>query len=219
MRRRWALATLLILGGFGFAIGGPEKGRHIGIMGVIVTTLYAGLVGFEFMYGIGLALVFQSPPGSWVDMLRVWHVFAPATNMGLLADQPARALVEVGISPLGTINAALEFTRLVLLALLVQVYANEGKESEFGHRAVASVSNLFWIVLLAAMFRVSAAFGFDWADPEEIWAKIGIGAHWAITAACLFGIGLALYKLSEVMDDVAELVDPRTFVETDEKSR
>ena len=84
---------------------------------------------------------------------------------------------------------------------------------------MAAVSNLFWVVLLAAMFRVSASFGFDWADHDDLWYKIGLGAHGAITTATLFWMGYTFLRMSQAIDDMADTVDARTFVETDEKSR
>lgn len=212
------VATLLILGSFGFAIAGPEKGRHIGIMGVIVTLILAGLVTVQFLAGLVIIVATHYEPKFWHETLPLWLAFSPGTELAMLAEQPARILKGHPVTIIGSIAASLEFTRLILLAMLTQIYAAEAKESEIGHRAMAAVSGLFWVVLLAAMFRISAGFGFDWAQPEEMWAHIGIGVHSAITAGTLLGVGLAYFKLSQVMDDIIEMVDPRRLVETDEKS-
>ncbi|MCZ2342210.1 MAG: hypothetical protein LC104_10505 [Bacteroidales bacterium] len=212
------VATLLILGGFGFAIAGPEKGRHIGIMGVIVTLILAGLVTTQFLSGLPLIAATQFEPKFWHETLPLWFAFSPGTELAMLAEHPARILLGHPFTIMGSIAAALEFTRLIMLALLTQIYSAEAKEPETGHQAIAAVSGLFWVVLLAAMFRISAGFGFDWAQPEETWAHIGLGVHAAITGGTLLGIGLAYLKLSQVMDDIVEIVDPRRLVDTDEKS-
>jgi hypothetical protein len=212
------LATLQILGGFAFAIAGPEKGRHIGIMGVLVTLILAGFVTVQFL--AGMAVLVSSPfrPEHWSEILPIWNVFSPGTELAMLSEQPARILKAYPFTILGSIAASFEFTRLVLLALLTQLYSAEAKEPESGHRAIAVVSGLFWVVLLAAMFRISAGFGFDWAQTEEMWGQIGIGVHAAITAGTLLGVGLAYFKLGQVMEDIIEIVDPRRLVDTDEKS-
>lgn len=212
------LATLLILGGFGFGIAGPEKGRHIGIMGVIVTIVLAVMFTIQFFRGLEIIALTDYAPVSWSETMPIWNAFAPGTEMAMLAEQPARILKDYPYSIFGTIAAAIEFTRLVMIALMIQVYATEAKEVELGHQSINTVSNLFWVVLLAAMFRISAAFGFDWAQPEEMWATIGMGVHAAITSGSLLGIGLAYFKLGQVMNDVVDVVDPRRLVETDEKS-
>ena len=71
-------------------------------------------------------------------------------------------------------------------------------------------------------------FTFDWAvirgefDPTNdvhLVALAGIVWHWTLTLMCLTCVFAILFELSRIASDVAELVDPRTFVETDEKSR
>ena len=212
------LAMLMILAGFGMAVVGPEKGRHIGVMGLIVTLITAILVVFDFQAGWTIVAQLQEPPEHWSETLAYYKVFAAASELPALSEAPARVLQGYPFSLLSIIAAALEFSRLVMICLLIQIYATQGNDVEAGHRSVATVSTVFWFILLCALFRIAAGFGFDWAQPEDLWYQVGRGAHGLIAMAAILGVGLGLFWASQVMDEVQEVVDHRRFVENDEKS-
>jgi LSD1 subclass zinc finger protein len=207
------VTVLAMLAGFGFALAGPVAGRHLGVIGLVVVLLHAGLVGIQFVRGFA-DLARATPDGdkySWVEMGRFLDLFGPVTDLTLLSEQPARVLKQYPLSVFGILGAALEFTRLVILCLLAQNYAAAGREREVGHASMETVSRVFWAVLLAAMFRVSFAFLFDHAAPEDLWAKVGLGAHGALTLFTLLAIGLFLFKQSQILEDTAEACDPRRY--------
>lgn len=207
------LTMLAMLAGFGFALAGPEAGRHLAVIGLVVVLLHAGVVGAQFVKGfadLGKGSA-ENDKYSWVEMGRFLDVFGPVTNFTLLSEQPVRVLKQYPLSVFGTFGSALEFTRLVILCLLAQNYASAGREREVGHASMETVSRVFWTVLLSAMFRVSFAFMFDHASPEELWAKVGLGAHGALTLFTLLAIGLFLFKQSQILEDTAEACDPRRY--------
>jgi LSD1 subclass zinc finger protein len=212
------IAALLIFAAFGFTMAGPEKGRHIGLMGLLITLIATSLAVIDFQTGWEAVSRLQEAPGHWSETLVYYKLFAPASALPGLSEAPVRVLKGYPFSVLSIVAAGLEFTRLVMICLLIQIYATQGNDVEAGHRSIATVSRVFWFLLLCAMFRIAAGFGFDWAQPEELWYQIGRGAHGLITAAAILGVGLGLFWASQVMDEVEEIVDHRRFVENDEKS-
>ncbi len=209
------IAGLVIMGGFGVAIVGPEAGRHLAIMGLIVCFLHGGITVVQFAKGYSTVRKMVEEENrdrySWVDLGRVLDLYGPVTDLTLLAEQPARVLKEYPLSWFGIGGASMEFTRLVLICLLAQNYAAAGRARELGHSSMEAVSRIFWVILLSAMFRVSFAFMFDHASPEELWAKIGLGAHGALTLFSMLGIGYFVFQESQILLDTAEVVDPRRY--------
>ena len=207
------VTMLTMLVGFAFALGGPPAGRHLAIIGLVVVVMHAGCVGVQFVKGFA-DIAKERPDGdkySWVETGRFLDLFGPVTNFTLLSEQPARVLKQYPLSVFGLLGAALEFTRLVILCLLAQNYAAAGREREVGHASMETVSRVFWAVLLAAMFRGSCALLFDHAAPEDLWAKVGLGAQGALTLFTLLAIGLFLFKQSQILEDTAEACDPRRY--------
>lgn len=205
----WTVLFSLIA--FVYALLGPREGRHLGVMGIGVVVLHAGVAIALFVGGY-VAFVRSPPPEDkwvWTDSLNSLKVFGMVTNLPLLAEHPARGLKSYPISVLGLVGAALEFTRLVLICLLAQNYASAGRARELAHASMESVSRIFWVVLLSAMFRVSFAFMFDSSPPGELWAGIGHGVHAGLTVVTLLGIGYFLFKESQILEDTAEVVDAR----------
>jgi LSD1 subclass zinc finger protein len=217
----WAgLTTVLFAAGMGFAIAGPVEGRHIGIMGLVISLLHAlgGLLqpaNLAIMAGIqGLD---NNDRALWSNFLVVQDFLGLATDLPLLADHPARFVHSYNWSLPGLVVAALEFTRLVLVCLLTQVYAAGGKDPETGHRAFQTVSRMFWIVLLTASFRLAASSALDGLNPDDVMFKIGVGVQSSITAGCYLGLMLSLFLQSQVMSDTVDLVDYRRFADKAER--
>jgi hypothetical protein len=207
------VTSLLILSGFGFALKGPEAGRHLGIIGLIVTFLHAGIVGAELIYAFkSLSSNPYDPQNSnWAEFARSAELYGSLTNFSILSEQPACLLKQYRLSAFGLAGAALEFTRLVMICLLAQNYASAGRERELAHASMETVSRIFWTILLSSMFRISAAFLFDHAAPEELWAKVGLGVHGALTVFTLLAIAFFLFKQFQVLLDTADVCDPRRF--------
>lgn len=205
------VANLLIAAGMGFAIAGPHEGRHIGVMGLVAVLGRAGVTIAQCFSGFARPTKVVDPY-SWVDRLKLLDILGPASDLALLAEHPARFLKQYPVSVFGIAGAAAEFTVFVLVCLLAQNYAAAGKAKELGHASMETVGRIFWVVLLSAMFRVSFAFMFDSSQPEELWAKLGQGAHAALTLFSLLLIGLFASKQSQHLADTAEVVDPRRYV-------
>lgn len=210
------IASLLFVVGFGFAIAGPPQSRHIGVMGLVIGILHA--LGAVLQPGnlaimAGAQGIENSGKGLWSDFLIVQDILGLATDLPLLADHPTRFLQSYNWSIPGMVVAALEFTQLVLLAMLTQHYATSGKDPETGHRAFTTVNRVFWVVLLACSFRMAAAGIFDNLHPDDMLFVVGVAIHGAITFSCYFALTIALLLFSRTMSDTIDLVDHRRFVD------
>lgn len=216
------LSTALILTGFGYALIGPEAARHLAIMGIVLALMQSGFVAAEYLTASARVRQLDNKIDdrdkySWVDTLPYRELFGPATNFSILSEHPSRFLRQYPYSALAIAAAAMEFARLVILCMLTQTYAAGGKASELGHTAMGQVNKIFWVLLLAAMFRVSFTFGFDWMPPEDLLAKIGLAAHGALTVFSMLAIAVFLGKLSTIMQDTIEVVEARRYMDVHAK--
>lgn len=210
------IGSLLFCVGFGFAIAGPLQSRHVGVMGLVIGVLHA--IGAVLQPGnlaimAGMQGIDNSGKGLWSEFLVVQDMLGLATDLPLLADHPARFLQSYNWSIPGIVVAALEFTRLVLLAMLTQHYATDGKDPETGHRAFTTVNRVFWVVLLACSFRMATAGIFDNLQADDMLFVVGAAIHGAITFSCYFSLAIALLLFSRTMSDTIDLVDHRRFAD------
>ncbi|MGL6096088.1 MAG: hypothetical protein ACRC7O_09865, partial [Fimbriiglobus sp.] len=202
------LGLLACVAGFGLGIPGPKKARHIAIAGIVVTLIQGGLVAVELKNAVNTE---PKEVVIWADTLDTQQRLGVVTNLPLLAEHPARILKHYSFSVPAVLGAAMEFARLVMLCMLIQYYATDGKDPKLGHDAMACVNRIFWLVLLAAMFRVSAAFGFDWMPPGDTTATIGVGMHVIITIGGLMFLAVNLLWTGQVIRDVTEIVEAKRF--------
>jgi len=210
------IGALLFCVGFGFAIAGPLQSRHIGVMGLVVSVLHA--LGAILQPGnlaimVGVQGIDHGSKPLWSDFLVVQDMLGLATDLPLLADHPARFLQSYNWSLPGMIVAALEFTRLVLLAMLTQHYATSGKDPETGHRAFTTVSRVFWVVLMTCSLRMATAGIFDNLQSGDMLFIVGAAIHGALTFSCYFSLAIALLLFSRTISDTIDLVDHRRFAD------
>ena len=78
------------------------------------------------------------------EALLAFHAIGLATYVPMLAETPARLIMGYEFSYFGLALGAVEFTRLVLVCQLTQIYADTGKEPELGHKSFASVRPKSW---------------------------------------------------------------------------
>jgi hypothetical protein len=214
------IGSLLMGVGFGFAIAGPRQSRHIGVMGLVVTILHA-LAAVLQPGNLAIVAAIQGIDSHgkpmWSDVLVIQDLLGLATNLPLLADHPARFIQGYNWSLPGLIVAALEFTRLVLVCMLIESYATAGKDPETGHRAFKKVSHVSFMVMLMASLRLAAAALFDWAQYGDLLFVIGMTVHGGITGGLYTGLAVALLLLSRTVRDTVDLVDHRRFADKRER--
>jgi len=211
-----SVAMLCCIGaGFGFAIVGPPAARHYGWIGLGVTVLHALAVFGQFLttaLNTMLALMRAGPEAigvtGFVDpgIIGAYGVLGLSTNFYSLTDTPALLAGGAGAPWIGFIAGVLEFTRMVVLGLLVQHYAELGKAPETGFKAFKVVSVYFWIMLLTMLFRVALILFLKGAQPQKddfIWWVIFV-CYFAINAIVFLTVILQLVKLSDIIEATRE---------------
>ena len=207
------VGTLLFGIGFVFAMLGPDQGRYIGIAGVVTVAAQVGMITVALVKLLAGILAYQEGRiGNYAEALLAFHAIGLATYVPMLAETPARLIMGYEFSYFGMALGAVEFTRLVLVCQLTQIYADAGKEPELGHKSFASVSNFFWVILLGAMFRLAATFGFDWAPRGEFMFTIGQVCHCIVLIGILEVGGLVALNQSSVMETTRDFVDAKRYI-------
>jgi LSD1 subclass zinc finger protein len=215
-----SLASLILLG-IGFVITGfgPPSSRHLGWIGLGCVVLQAGMILVQlFIETIRFIIIIrrmaENPEGlvlkGYLDesYLMDYALIGLNTNLFALSDAPARFVTRCGVPWFGFIAGALEFTRMVVLGLLVQIYAEQGKAPETGFKAFRVVSVFFWTMLLTMMFRLALSLFMDGVQPQPGDFLFYMGN---IMQLVFFLIGLIVYtlqslKLSDIIEDTKEVV-------------
>jgi LSD1 subclass zinc finger protein len=212
------LASMACIGaGFGYAIAGPPAARHYGYIGLGVTILQALAVVGQFLMGSLSLMVRLMREGAeavgvtgFVDVgvIPAYGVVGLSTNFYAVTDTPALLAAGIGAPWIGLLAGVLEFTRMIVLGLLVQHFAELGKATETGFRAFRVISVYFWIMLLAMMFRLALILFLIGAQPRKddfIWWVIFVG-YFAINASVFLTVLLQLVKLGDTIEDTREFV-------------
>lgn len=208
------LMLLLAMIGFGICIAGPVKARHIAIGGLLVSLAQLLLCCGQFAKA-------AEPTSSiftlWADTLPIQDRMGMISNLPLLAEFPARLFQLYGLSWFGLVAAAMEFARLVMVGMLTQQYAIEGKDPELGHKASELTNRIFWIVLLSALFRLAASSAFDTMPPADALHAVGHGCHVVLMVGTVMFIVINLVWLGQAMWDTQDLVDARRYADPNER--
>ena len=203
---------------------GTKRARYLGYLGVGVCVLHVLFAILQMTRAlVGLATrefaVSTSDP-LWVQLQPVFDLFGTITDLPLLSEQPTRLMFRsrgYPVSWFGILAAVFEFTRLILVGVIAQNYAEDGKAVELGYRSYKAVGRIFYITLLAGVARLVAAFAFDWAPPNEaLLVLLGLGSHALITFASYLGLTLSVLGQMNALNDTTEVMDPIRFAaETD----
>jgi len=211
-----SLGILSLTTGMGYAMFGPKKARHVAILGMVASILHIAASIVQAIWAIRMfirkEIYIDATQPLWQQAQPIFDLCGLITDIPLLSEHPARFMWRYNVSWVGIVAGALEFTRLVSVCLLAQIYAEEGKAVEKGHASLKGAYRVFWLMLLAGLFRVLAAYSFDWVRPnDEFMVFVGLVVHGIITFSITMGLAMILYSLSNVLDDIKELVDPIRF--------
>jgi hypothetical protein len=207
------LSILAMIVGMGYALAGPSKGWHVALLGMIVSVMHLGTAIIQGVLAIQLFIrsefVIDAMSPLWKQAQPIFDLCGLITDIPLLSEHPARFMWRYNISVFGIVAGTLEFVRLVSISLLAQIYAEEGKAIETGHKALKSAYRAFWLLLLAGIFRVIAAYAFDWVRPDDSFMMfVGICTHGLITFSITMGLAMVLFFLAQTLEDVRDFVDP-----------
>ncbi len=200
---------------------GTKRARYLGYIGCAVCLLHVFFVIMQAARAmIGLATrefeVNASDP-LWVQIQPVFDLFGMVTDLPLLSEQPTRLFWRHPVSYFGIFAAVFEFTRLVLVGVIAQNYAEDGKATELGYRSYKAIGRIFYVTLLAGAARLVAAIAFDWARADEAFILVlGLGAHAVITFATYLCLSLSVLGQANALSDTVEVMEAARFAsETD----
>ena len=195
---------------------GTKRARYLGYIGCAVCLLHVFFVIMQATRAmIGLATrefeVNSSDP-LWVQIQPVFDLFGMVTDLPLLSEQPTRMFWRHPVSYFGIFAAVFEFTRLVLVGVIAQNYAEDGKATELGYRSYKAIGRIFYITMLAGAARLVAAIAFDWARADEAFILVlGLGAHAIITFATYLCLSLSVLGQANALNDTVEVMEPARF--------
>ena len=195
---------------------GTKRARYLGYLGCVVCglhILFAILQATRAMIGLATREfgVTTTDP-LWVQLQPVFDLFGMVTDLPLLSEQPTRLLWRHPVSYFGILAAVSEFTRLVLVGVIAQNYAEDGKAVELGYRSYKAIGRIFWITMLAGLARLVGAVAFDWARADEAFiVLLGLACHAAITFASYLGLALSVLGQANALYDTIDVVDAVRF--------
>lgn len=187
------------------------------MIGLSVTVLQAILVLIQFfMAALTLMLTLMRAGAEAVavtgfidpGVVASYGVLGLSTNFYAITDTPALLAAGLGAPWIGLIAGVMELTRMIVLGLLVQQYAELGKAPETGFKSFRVISVYFWIMLLAMMFRLALILFLIGAQPRRddfIWWVIFVG-YFAINAIVFLTVLLQLVKLGDIIESTKEMV-------------
>jgi LSD1 subclass zinc finger protein len=202
------MGTLAYLAAFGIAFRGPKQGWFTAGLGIVASVLMMIFLGAslgetaEAIAKLGTG-AFNFNDG-YTNFKFLGSVQAPGTAFVPVADTPSRLLTQVMPAWFALLAGIFEFCRLIFVTQLTQRYAELAKAERTAAEPAKVISSLFWVVLLIAMFRVAAAFGFDRQPPKETAWWIGQIMHILLMILCFGMIALQLLKLAQTIRDTGD---------------
>jgi len=193
---------------------GPKSVKHLTVMGMAICIVHLVVAVIQVIFAISPLRNTMVDPvlPLWTQMQPLYDMMGLVTELPLLSEHPARFMFHYPASWLGIVAATLEFMRLVIVCLIAQSFAEQGKSVEKGHKALRCAYKAFWLILMAGTFRVLAAISFDSGRADGSFLQyVGLIVHGLTTFVITFGLALVLNNLTDLLGDVEELVDPTRF--------
>ena len=203
---------------------GTKRARYLGYIGCAVCILHVLFVILQATRSlIGIAtreFTISTTDPLWVQLGPVFDLFGMVTDLPLLSEQPTRLIFRsrgYSVSWFGILAAVFEFTRLVLIGIIAQNYAEDGKAVELGYRSYKAIGRIFYVTLLAGGARLVCAFAFDWAPPNEAFiVLLGLGSHALITFGSYLVLTLSVLGQGNALSDTEDVVDAVRFASESE---
>ena len=195
---------------------GTKRARYLGYIGCAVCLLHVFFVIMQATRAmIGLTtreFTVNSSDPLWVQIQPVFDLFGMITDLPLLSEQPTRLFWGHPVSYFGILAAVFEFTRLVLVGVIAQNYAEDGKATELGYRSYKAIGRIFYVTMLAGAARLIAAVAFDWARADEAFIVVlGLAAHAIITFSTYLCLALSVLGQANALNDTVEVMDAARF--------
>jgi LSD1 subclass zinc finger protein len=211
-----AFGSLLGTGvGFALAIRGPKEAMHIAIMGLVAVAAQLICMGGTVGNAMTAADRYVQTPSAqtgYPEMEIAYVMLGTATNLQTTTDSPVRLAFNriYGQYEVPWVNVAVglfEFTRLLLVCMLVQRYAELGKADNVAAESPKTVNRVFFVLLTFALFRGATCVGFDWFQDGTGW-YIGQVIHLCNFEFCFLCIAVRLLTQFRVISDTEDVLIP-----------
>lgn len=203
------LAMLILMVAFGLALKGPKMPRHIAIFGLVVTG--GQIIAVAATLGTAIAKVTNmdsdtGPAGGFKSMDLAYYVLGMCTNLFLLADLPSRLTLGYSFPVIGVVAGVFEFARLVFVCQLTQTYGELAKNDRIAAESGKAISKIFWVLLLACLFRVAISLIFDTMPEKTGGWMTGQVLHGILFVTTFGFFGFRLLMLVQAIQETADLV-------------
>lgn len=212
-----AFGALLGTGtGFALALRGPREARHVPVIGLVMVGLQLVMMCGTVPGAITATDEFAKGKEDYVGypgMEIAYQLVGTATNLQAVTDSPVRLTFHIikGQYDVPWMNVAcgvFEFTRLLLLCMLVQRYGELAKSERTAAESPKTVTRVFFTLLVFAMFRGAACVGLDWFSYQDggAWWYIAQIVHLNIFFWAFIIIGVRLLTQCRVIGETEDLL-------------
>lgn len=202
--------------GFVLAIRGPQGTRHIPIIGLVVVALQLIVVCGNIPRAVTAAEEYAKTPETYEGypgMEIAYLLVGTTTNLQTVTDSPVRLAFSLRyggyqVPWLNVVCGLFEFTRLVLLCMLVQRYAELAKSERTAAESPKTVTRVFFTLLVFALFRGAACIGFDWFQYQDggVWWYAGQVIHLNLFFWAFIIIGVRLLTQFRVIGETEDVL-------------
>lgn len=208
------LGALLGTGtGFALAVRGPRQARYIPIIGLVVVGLQLVCLCGTIPQAITAADEYakaQPSSAGYPGMEIAYILLGTATNLQTVTDSPVRLTFHLiygqyEVPWVNVVCGLFEFTRLLLVCMLAQRYAELGKSEQTAAESPKTVTRVFFTLVVFALFRGAACVGFDWFQDGAGWF-IGQLIHLNIFFWAFLIIGVRLLTQFRVIGETEDLL-------------
>lgn len=207
-----AVNWVLSVGGLGLCVYGPKPVRPMAASALIFALAHAAL--FVLQVITNLARFGTSASADEQETLKVltsFDVLGAVSNLNVLTDFPGNIIAGIKPAWVGTAGGILELTRLVMIGILCQHYAHEGKERELGYSSLQFIVRIFVLIVLVTVLKMILK-GFLTTPALDPGMQKFLAAAVSMSSAGLFlTMALIVYVQCRVLLETAEVIDPRRF--------
>lgn len=207
-----AVNWLLSVAGLGMCLGGPRAVRPMAASALIFAVAHVVLFGIQLARTLSqFGTVSQAAELDTFKMLLTFDILGSVSNLNVLTDFPGNLAVGYDIAWLGTAGGVLELTRLMMIGMVCQHYAAEGKDTELGYQSLRFIVRVFLALIAVAGVKLAMKLAFSTAAYDTGWMKVGAAMVSLSSAGLFLTLAVCVGAQVRVMLDTAEIVTARRF--------
>jgi LSD1 subclass zinc finger protein len=204
----WALSV----GGLALCVGGPKAVRPMAVSALVFAAAHAVLFVVQLAANLAkFGSVARDVDLNMFQSLLTFQILGSVSNLNVLSEFPGSLVVQQQPDWLGTAGGVLELTRLIMIGMLCQHYASEGKDGELGYVSLRFIVRVFAVVLVVTVVKAGLKLAFENQGLDSGWAKFGAAATVMSSAGLFLTLAVIVYAQMRAMFDTAEIIDANRF--------